>query len=91
MCTHACVGQMLSADAPLNPSPPSFLSLPLNPEHICLLEELANELLESTWARLPSLGSQTCLLSGVDYLNSGLHVFMADALLTDLSPWTHTF
>lgn len=68
-CTHACVGQMLSADAPLNPSPPSFLSLPLNPEHICLLEELANELQESTWARLPALGSQTCLLSGVDYLN----------------------
>lgn len=57
MYTCVCVGQMLSADAPLDPSSPSFLSLPLNPEHISSLEELANEL----QARLPALGSQTHL------------------------------
>lgn len=72
VCVHMRVWVRCWVQMRLNPSPPSFLSLPLNPEHISLLEELANELQESTWARLPALESQTRLLSGVDYLNSGL-------------------
>lgn len=55
--THECVGQMLNADVLLSHSPPYFLrqGLPLNPECVSLLEQLANELQGSTCVHLPAL------------------------------------